>query len=173
MSGYIIGSVLSQLTNLDRWHLVAYYSQKKILAKTRYETHNGEFLAIVKAFQTWQYYIEGCKHKMLMLTNHNNLCHFMETKSLNSCQVWWAQKLSQYHFEIDYCQGKANGAADALSQFFQRSDDEEEKLWAKNSQILHQLQSSLTHASLLKLSVMFSSLSPCHQVLICGTHVLP
>ena len=36
VSGYAIGRVLSQLTsdNLGRWHLVAYYSQKMIPAKT-------------------------------------------------------------------------------------------------------------------------------------------
>ena len=43
----------------------------------------------------------------------------MDTKRLSSRQVRWAQKLFRYHFQIDYCQGKANGAADALSRFSQ------------------------------------------------------
>ena len=53
VSGYVIGGVLSLLTlnNLGQWHLVAYYSKKMILAKTQYETHNGELLAIVEAFK--------------------------------------------------------------------------------------------------------------------------
>ena len=89
-SGYAIGGVLSQLTsdNLGRWHPVAFYSRKMIPAETRYETHDGELLAIVEAFKTWRHYLEGCKHKVLVLTDHNNLCRFMETKSLSSCQVW-------------------------------------------------------------------------------------
>ena len=33
-SGYAIGGVLSQLTDLGRWHPVVYYFQKMILAKT-------------------------------------------------------------------------------------------------------------------------------------------
>ena len=37
----------------------------------------------------------------------------MDTKSLSFRQVCWAQKLSYYHFQIDYCQDKANEAADA------------------------------------------------------------
>ena len=41
----------------------------------------------------------------------------MDTKSLSSRQVRWAQKLSRYHFQIDYHQGKGTGAADALSRF--------------------------------------------------------
>ena len=88
-----------------------------IPAKTWYETHDGEFLAIVKAFKTWRHYLEGCKYEVFVLTDHNNLRRFMDIKSLSSRQVCWAQKLSQYHFQIDYCQGKANVVANALSRF--------------------------------------------------------
>ena len=63
----------------------------------------------------------------------------MDIKSLSSRQIRWAQELFKYHFWIDYCQGKPNGAADALSDFPQRNKDEEEKLWAENTQIFHRL----------------------------------
>ena len=150
-----------------------------ISAETWYETHNGELLTIVEAFKTWRHYLEGCKYEVLVLTNNTNLHRFMEMKSLSSCQVWWAQELSQYHFRINYRQGKANGAANALSWFLQKSDDEKEKLWAENFQILHWLQSVLTNASLSGLSPLglnaaaSSNLLPLHQVLICGTYSLP
>ena len=60
-SGYAIGGVLSQLTsdNSGRWHPVAFFSRKMIPAETRYETHDGELLAIVEAFKTWRHYLEG------------------------------------------------------------------------------------------------------------------
>ena len=95
-SGYAIGGVLSQLasgtspdgvvtkTDLGQWHPVAFFSRKMIPAETRYETHNSELLAIVEAFKTWRHYLEGCKHEVLVLTDHNNLCRFMDTKSLSS-----------------------------------------------------------------------------------------
>ena len=53
-SGYAIGGILSKLIldDLGQWHLVAYYLQKMIPAKTKYETHNSELLAIVEAFKT-------------------------------------------------------------------------------------------------------------------------
>ncbi len=103
-SDYAIGGILSQLTsdNLGRWHPVAFFSRKMIPAKTRYETHDGELLAIVEAFKTWRHYLEGCKHEVLVLTDHNNLQRFMDIKNLSSRQVWWAQELSRYHFQIDY-----------------------------------------------------------------------
>ena len=142
-----------------------------IPAKTQYETHDGELLAIVKAFKTCRHYLESCKHEVLVLTDHNNLHHFMDTKSLSSQQVRWAQELSRYHFQIDYRQGKANAAADALSQVLQRNQDEKDELRAKNGKIIYHLQNSLTNASLANLS--FSTPSHLHQVLICGTYVLP
>ena len=54
ISGYAICGVFNQLTsdNLSRWHLVAFISWKMIPAETRYETHDSEFLAIVKVFKT-------------------------------------------------------------------------------------------------------------------------
>ena len=200
-SGYAIGGVLSQLSsdwvtpeesnsvnsraseskNLVRnstksdfgqWHPVVYFSRKMIPAETWYKTHDTELLAIVEAFNTWCHYLEGCKHEVLVLTDYNNLRRFMDTKSLSSRQVRWAQELSRYHFQIDYWQGKVNEAADALFQFPQRSPNEEEKLRAKNTQILHRLQTSLTNASLSGLSTS-AELSPLQRVLICGTYILP
>ena len=99
-SGYAIGGVLSQLTSDDsgRWHLVALFSRKMIPAETRYKTHNGELLAIVGVFKIWKHYLEGSQHEVLILTDHNNLCRFMEMKSLSFRQVYWAQELFCYHF---------------------------------------------------------------------------
>ncbi len=153
-SGYAIGGILSQLTSNDlgRWHPVVFFSRMMIPAKTRYETHNRELLAIVEAFKTWRHYLEGCKHEVLIFTEHNNLQRFIDTKSLSSRQVWWAQELSKYHFQIYYRQGKANRAADALSQYPQWSAKEEETLRAENTKILHWLQSSLAQVSGLSVS---------------------
>ncbi len=58
-----------------------------IFVETWYETHNQELLAIVKAFKTWRHYLEGCKYEVLVLTDHNNLRRFMDTKSLSFRQV--------------------------------------------------------------------------------------
>ncbi len=73
-----------------------------IPAETRYETHDGELLAIVEVFKTWRHYLEDCKYEILVFTDHNNLQYFMDTKILSSRQVQWAQELSRYHFRIDY-----------------------------------------------------------------------
>ena len=70
VSGYPIGGVLSQLTsdNSGQWHPVAFFLREMIPAETRYETHDGELLAIVKAFKTWKHYLEGSQHELLTTT---------------------------------------------------------------------------------------------------------
>ena len=50
-----------------------------IPVETWYDTHNSKFLAIVEAFKTWRHYLEGCKYKVLILTDQNNFCYFMGT----------------------------------------------------------------------------------------------
>ncbi len=61
-----------------------------IFAETWYEIHDRELLAIIEAFKTWKQYLKNCKHEVLVLTDHNNLQRFMDTKSLSSKQVHWA-----------------------------------------------------------------------------------
>ena len=160
-SGHAIGWVLSQLTNYaGQWHPLAYFLRKMIPAKTRYKTYDSELLAIIKAFKTWWHYLEDCKYKVLVFTNHNNLCRFMDIKSLSSRQVWWAKELSKYHFQINYHQGKANGAANALSRFPQQDYKEDANFWAKNTWILHRGLFLLTNASILGLNNTFLGLLP-------------
>ena len=100
VSDYAIGKVLNQL-NLDsdaplndlnksdfsQWYSVVYFFRKMIPAKTQYETYDAELLAIVEVFKTWCYYSKGCKHKVVVLTNHNNLQRFINIKNLSSYQV--------------------------------------------------------------------------------------
>ena len=168
-SGYTIGGFLSQITSeTGQWHPVGYYLKKIIMAETRYETHNAELLAIVKAFKNWRHYLDGCQYEVLVLTDHNNLRLFMHIQSLSSRQVCWAQELSRYHFRIDYDQGKANRAAYALSRYPQRSQSEEEILQAENKRILQCLQSPLTNAR--PFSTPPAHVASLKHVIICETH---
>ena len=61
-----------------------------ILVETQYETYDGELLASVKMFKIWRHYLEGCKHKVFVFTDHKNLCYFMDMKNISSRQVYWA-----------------------------------------------------------------------------------
>ncbi len=166
----------SSKSKIGQWYSVAFFFQKMIFVETWYKPHNKELLAIIEVFKIWHHYFEGGKYKVFVFTNHNNLCRFMDTKSLSFHQVCWAQKLSQFYFQIDYRQQKANTAADALFYFLQRSQAKEKTVRDENSQILHCLQTSLTKAIIAGLSLSSLALptdfSMLYQVLICKTHIL-
>ena len=115
-------------SEMGQWHPVAYYSQEIILAKTYYKTHNTELLAIVEAFKNWYHYLEGYQYKVLVLINRNNLRQFINMKSLSFCQVHLALELFRYYFRIDYCQVKANEAANTLFYYPHQSQGKEEIL---------------------------------------------
>ncbi len=104
ISEYAIDEILSQLTldDLGQWYPIAFFSWKMIPTETQYKTHDRELLAIVEVFKTWRHYLEGCKYKVLALTDYKNLQHFMNIKSLSFKQVRWAHELLKYHFQIDY-----------------------------------------------------------------------
>ena len=61
-----------------------------IPAETWYKTHDGKLLAIVEPFKTWRHHLEGYKYEILVLTDHNILRRFIDTKSLSFKQFRWA-----------------------------------------------------------------------------------
>lgn len=142
---------ISFKSKISQQYFVAIFLEKMILAKTSYKIDNQKLLAIIEVFKTWHYYLKGCKYKVFILIDYNNLQQFIDTKNLSSRQVYQAQQLSWYHFCIDYCWRKVNRAIDILFQFSQKSLAEEKILRNENTHILHYLQTSLTKASLSKI----------------------
>lgn len=51
--------------------------------ESRYETHDGELLAIVMAFRYWRHYLEGSQHPITVKTDHDSLKYFMTKRELN------------------------------------------------------------------------------------------
>lgn len=94
---------------------MALFSKKMILAETCYKTPDIELLAIIEGFQTWRHYLKSCKYEVFMLTDHNNLEHFINTKNMSSKPFGLVKELPKYQFWSEYFQDKANGAADVLS----------------------------------------------------------
>ncbi len=75
ISDYAIGEIFSQLTldDLDWWNQMVFFSQKMIPVETWYKTHDSKLLAIIIGFKIWRHYLESYKHKVIVLTNYNNL----------------------------------------------------------------------------------------------------
>jgi hypothetical protein len=115
-SDFALGSTLSQTAEDKKLHPHDFHSRKFSPTVINYEIHDKEFLTIVDCFKTWQRYLEGSLHMVLVFTDHKNLEYFMTTKVLNRRQACWAQELACVDFKIYYKKGMSNGKPDALSR---------------------------------------------------------
>jgi hypothetical protein len=82
-SDYATDAILSQQSDDNLWHPVAYLSKAMTAAERNYDIHNKELLAVVHAFDTWQHYLEGTTHFIDVFSNHSNLTYFTEAQKLN------------------------------------------------------------------------------------------
>ncbi|KAF8748210.1 hypothetical protein RHS01_10963 [Rhizoctonia solani] len=90
-SGVAMGAILSQQGEDNCLHLIAYMSKSFSGAKANYNTHDKELLAIIKALEEWQIFLEATDKPV---------------------QIF----LSNFNFEIHYHPGKQSGKPDALSR---------------------------------------------------------
>ena len=66
------------------------------------------------ALEAWRHYLEGCKHKFEIWTDHQNLQYFMESKKLNCHQARWSLYLSRFDFVLVHKPGPTMGKANTL-----------------------------------------------------------
>ena len=85
-SDFALGGILSQ-KNEGRLHPIAFHSRKFTEAQINYDTADKELLAIVDCFKRWRQYLEGAKHQVEVISDHQNLELFQMTKVLNRRQV--------------------------------------------------------------------------------------
>jgi len=114
-SNFAVGACLYQIKN-EQQRFIAYQSRKLSESEKRYEIHDKELLAIVKALQDWRPYLADTEKPIQIYTDHKNLRNFVTMKQLNWWQVCWAEQLADYEFQIHYKKGNENGEADTLSR---------------------------------------------------------
>ena len=85
-SNFVVAKVLSQMHG-EVLKPVAYFSKKITPAMYNYMIYDKELLAIVKSFETWRPELASVNEPVKVLTNHQNLEHFMTTKQLNRRQA--------------------------------------------------------------------------------------
>ncbi len=120
-SDFTVGACLYQIKDKQQ-RLIVYQSRKLSKPEKRYEVHNKELLAIVKALQDWRSYLTDTEKSIQIYTDHKNLRNFVITKQLNQWQVHWVKQLVNYKFQIHYKKNNENDEADALSRQSDRKE---------------------------------------------------
>lgn len=108
-SGTSIRAVLSQ-----QGRPIAFMSKALGVTKQSWSIYAKEMLAIIKAIRTSHPYLLG--RKFIIRTDQKSLKHLLDQRITTPEQQQWVTKLLGYDYEIQYCPGLENSAADALSR---------------------------------------------------------
>jgi hypothetical protein len=95
---------------------VAYFSKKLSSAKSNYEIHNKELLAIVRAMEEWRGKLIEVNDLFVVLSDYKNLQYFMIIRKLSERQVRWSLTFSQFRFQLKFLAGKKAQRPNALSK---------------------------------------------------------
>ncbi|QRW15647.1 Retrotransposable element Tf2 protein [Rhizoctonia solani] len=88
-SGVAMGAILSQQGEDNRLHPVAYMSKSFSSAEANYDTHNKELLAIIKALEEWQIFLEATDKPIQVFTDHRNLEYWRQARTFNRRHARW------------------------------------------------------------------------------------
>jgi len=127
-SNFAVDTCLYQIEN-EQQRLIAYWFKKLFRSEKRYEVHNKELLAIVKALQDWRSYLTDTEKSIQIYTDYKNLRNFATMKQLNQWQVCWAKQLVNYEFQIHYKKRNENDEVNTLSK--QLNHEEVKKIHIK------------------------------------------
>jgi len=82
-SNYAYGAVLSQKSEDQQFHPVAFYLKSMNPVEQNYGILDKEALPIVKGLQYWCHWLERTKEPVCIITNHHNLKYFKAPCFLN------------------------------------------------------------------------------------------
>ena len=114
-SAYATGAVLSQLCDNEKWRPVGFVSKSLSYAERNYAIHDKELLSVIRGLEEWCHILQGTKHKIEILNDHQNLTYFHSAQNLNHRQARWSLYLSHFDFELIHRPGQHSAKPDALS----------------------------------------------------------
>lgn len=115
-SNFATEAVLSQIGEDGHHYLCAFLSQSFTEAERNYEIYNKKLLAIIRALEEWQHYLEGAPHPIEVWTNHKNLRYFQEAHKLNWRQARWSLYLTRFNLQLAHKPGTTMTIPDTLSR---------------------------------------------------------
>ncbi len=118
MDGSISGvaGVVSQGHDQQTAKVAAFFSIKLTAAQANYPIHKIEMLAGVESMRRHCDILLRCF--FTWVTDHKGLTHLLRQKNLSARQVRWIEKISEFHFSVEYIPGLENVLPNALSQLY-------------------------------------------------------
>ena len=89
-----VESLQSQLRDDEKWHPIGFTSKSLSPAEHNYTIYDKELLSVIHGLEEWRHILEGTKHMVEILNNHQNLTYFQMAQMLNHCQARWSLYLS-------------------------------------------------------------------------------
>ena len=86
--------MLSQLRDDEKWHPIGFMSKSLSLAERNYAIYDKELLSVIHGLEEWRHILEGTKHMIEILNDHQNLTYLQMAQTLNCHQARWSLYLS-------------------------------------------------------------------------------
>ena len=116
-SAFTYRAVLSQKQDDGKFHPVGFMSKSMLLVERNYDAYDREVLGIVKSLEHWQYWLQGTKKPIKIITDHKNLLNRFNNRPTPSKQhLRWLEILKHYNYVVGYRPGAKNTVTDILSR---------------------------------------------------------
>jgi len=115
-SKWAMGAVLRQHNNSRELKPCSYISHSLTQTERNYDIYDREMLVIYWALQTQRHFLEGSKHKVIIMSDHKNLTYFWKPQDLSCRQAQWALYLTRFNTELMHMPGLKMIQSDALSR---------------------------------------------------------
>jgi hypothetical protein len=109
-----LGAVLTQCDDEGKEFVVAYANCSNNATESRYNSYEGECLAVVWVVSHFRCYLFGTQ--FTLVTDHQSFKWLMESDKLMGKLARWALILQEYDFQVVHKPGVANLDADGLSR---------------------------------------------------------
>ncbi len=113
---YALGAIVSQFDKEGVLHACGSALRNMSPAKDNYPIHDKELLGIVWALHKWHSIFLLVHGAFDVVTNHDELKHFMISKLLTRRQARWAEFLADIDSTVFYCPGRISTRPNTLSR---------------------------------------------------------
>ena len=135
VSLFAIGAVLFQRDKEGWQRPISYFSQALNPTERNYNIWDREFLAMIRGLKHNWHLLVGSPHKVIILTDHENLAHYCHLQKINRWVARYLHTLADFDLELRHIPGSTN-KADTLSRQPDHNDgsqDNEEVVALPNS----------------------------------------